>query len=369
MALPGLDISEEVMGFQVTIQANRSAFQAEPGETILDAALRQGVGLPYGCREGSCGACRGRVLAGQFEHGRAPIETLSEVERQAGFALFCCATARSNLSIECREADLANDTPIRTLPARIQRLIRAAPDVMIVDLKLPPGDTLQFRAGQYVDILLGEGRRRAFSLANSPRIDGYLQLHVRHIVGGRFTDQLFGHMRERDLLRLRGPLGSFFLRPETDRPALLVAGGTGFAPIKAIVEHAIAQGSARQLHVYWGGRRRADLYLLELAEEWARRHANIRFVPVLSDSPADEQWIGRTGLVHQAVMADQPDLAGFQAYVCGSPAMVAASRRDFLGRCGLPAEQFFADSFDFAADTRDAIGASDHPEERVEPHA
>ncbi len=358
------------MAYQVTIQASRRAFLARPDETILDAALRQGVSLLYGCREGACGACRGHVLHGQVEHdGKAQIEALSEVDRAAGLALFCCARARSDLTIECREVAPGNDTPIRTLPARIQRLTRAAPDVMIVDLKLPPGDQLQFRAGQYVDILLGEGRRRSFSLANGPQTDGRLQLHVRHVVGGRFTDRLFGHMKERDILRLRGPLGSFFLRDEAEKPAVLVAGGTGFAPIKAVVEQAIAQGVSRPLHVYWGGRRRADLYLLELAEGWTRRHANIHFVPVLSDSPKDEQWSGRTGLVHQAVMADRRTLAGYQAYVCGSPAMVAASRRDFLGCCGLPAEAFFADSFDFAADTRDAISASDPAEERVEHHA
>jgi len=357
------------MVYQVTIQESQRAFLVEPDETILAGALRQGVRLPYGCREGVCGACRGRVLLGQVEHGEAQFAVLSAVDRQAGLALFCCARARSNLSIECREAAAGNDTPIRTLPARIVRLTRAAPDVMLVDLKLPTGDRLEFCAGQYIDILLGEGRRRAFSLANSPQADGCLQLHVRHIVGGRFTDRLFGQMKERDILRLRGPFGSFFLRDAPDKPAVLVAGGTGFAPVKAIVEQAIAEGSSRALHVYWGGRRRADLYLLELAEGWARQHANIRFVPVLSDSLEDDRWSGRTGLVHAAVMADWPQLAGCQAYVCGSPAMVAASRRDFLVRCGLPGEDFFADSFDFAADTIGAIGASDDAAERVEDHA
>ncbi len=367
--LPGSDISEKAMAYQVTIQDSQRTFLAEPDETILAAALRQGVKLPYGCREGACGTCRGRVLIGQVEHCEAQLTALSEADRQAGWALFCCARACSNLSIECREAAAGNDTPIRTLPARIVRLTRAAPDVMLVDLKLPSGDRLEFRAGQYIDILLGEGRRRAFSLANSPQTDGCLQLHVRHVVGGRFTDRLFGQMKERDILRLRGPFGSFFLRDAPDKPAVLVAGGTGFAPIKAIVEQAIAEGNARALHVYWGARRRVDLYLLELAERWARQHANVRFVPVLSDSPKGECWRGRTGLVHAAVMADWPQLGGCQVYVCGSPAMVAASRRDFLAHCGLPEEEFFADSFDFAADTLEAIGASDDAEERVEDHA
>ncbi|MCP5229636.1 CDP-6-deoxy-delta-3,4-glucoseen reductase [Accumulibacter sp.] len=345
------------MGFQVSIEPSQHGFQAESGETILDAALRQGLCLPYGCRDGACGSCRGKVLSGQIDYGRAQPDALSETDRQAGYALFCCAMARSDLRIESRELRSLEDIPVRTLPARVHRLTRAAPDVMIVELKLPANERLQFLAGQYVDVLLREGKRRAFSIANAPHEDGLLQLHVRHMPGGQFTGHVFNTMKERDILRLRGPQGSFFLRPDSSKPMLLVAGGTGFAPIKAIVQQAIAEKCQRPMHVYWGGRGRADLYLLQLAESWPREHAQIRFIPVLSETPAEEHWPGRSGLVHQAAMADHPDLSGYQAYVCGSPAMVAAARRDFLTHCHLPAEEFFADSFDFAADTVAAIDA------------
>ena len=366
--LPDSDISGEAMSFQVSIQPSRHSFQAEPDETILEAALRQGLSLPYGCRDGVCGSCRGKVLTGEFEHGKAQLEVLSDADRRAGFALFCCAQARSDLCIESREARSLADIPVRTLPARVHKLTRAAPDVMILELKLPANERLRFLAGQYVDILLKEGRRRAFSLANAPHDDAVLQLHVRHVPGGQFTGHVFNTMKERDIGRLRRPQGSFFQREDSTKPMLLVAGGTGFAPIKAIVEHAIAEESQRPMHVYWGGRGRADLYLLELAQQWPLLHANIRFTPVLSDLPTEAQWDGRTGLVHHVALADHTDLSDYQAYVCGSPAMVAAARQDFLARCDLPADEFFADSFDFAADTLAAIDAPTHLNTRLDPH-
>jgi CDP-4-dehydro-6-deoxyglucose reductase len=209
---------------------------------------------------------------------------------------------------------------------------------------------LQFFAGQYIEILLKEGRRRAFSLANAPDDDSCLQLHVRHMPGGLFTDQVFGSMKERDILRFNGPHGTFFLREDSTRPLLLIAGGTGFAPIKSIVEHAIAERSTRPMAIYWGGRTRADLYLFELAQQWALGHAGITFVPVLSEAAESDHWSGRSGFVHAAAMQDYPDLSGHQAYVCGSPAMVAAARSDFVGQCQLPENEFFADSFELAYD-------------------
>jgi len=338
------------MSFQVSVQPSRHSFQAEPDETILEAALRQGLALPYGCRDGACGACRGKVLSGSIEHGKAQTHALSEADRAAGLALFCCARAQSDLSIECKEVRSLQDVPVKTLPARVQKMTRAAPDVMIVELKLPANERLQFLAGQYIDILLKDGRRRAFSLANAPHDDACLQLHIRQVAGGQFSEQVFGAMKERDILRLNGPHGSFFMREESAKPMLLVAGGTGFAPIKAIVEHAIAEKCQRPMHIYWGGLARADLYLPELGAQWAAEHPHIRFVPVLSAAPASDAWSGRSGFVHHAAMQDLPDLSGYQAYVCGSPAMVAAAQRDFVAQCNLPEAEFFADSFEFAND-------------------
>ncbi len=343
------------MGFQISIQPGQHTILAEIGETILDAALRQGLMLPYGCRDGACGACRGKVLSGDIDHGKAQTYTLSEDDRSAGFALFCCASAQSDLSIEAREIRSSQDVPVRTLPARVHSLTRAAPDVMIMELKLPASERLQFFAGQYIEILLKGGKRRAFSLANAPHNDAFLQLHIREVPGGQFTHHVFNTMKERDILRFSGPHGSFFLRETSDKPMLLVAGGTGFAPIKAIAEHAIAEGSSRPMSIYWGGRTRADLYLLQLAERWALEHTHIRFVPALSDSPLTELWSGRTGFVHAAALQDFPDLSGHQVYVCGSPAMITAARRDFVGQCRLPENEFFADSFEFANDDATAV--------------
>ena len=341
------------MAFQISVQPGAHGFAAEANETILDAALRQGLILPYGCRDGACGACRGKILSGEVDQGRAQTHALSEEDRQAGFALFCCAKAKSDLNIEVRELRSSSDLPVKTLPARVQKMTLAAPDVMIVELRLPASERLQFLPGQYIEVLLKEGRRRAFSLANAPHDDASLQLHIRHVPGGFYTDHVFSAMKERDILRINGPHGSFYLREDSNKPCLLVAGGTGFAPIKAIIEHAIAEKTARPMTIYWGGLGRADLYLLPLAESWTREHANIRFIPVLSDAPKSDEWHGRAGFVHVAAMQDCPDLSGHQVYVCGSPAMVAAARRDFVGQCQLPESEFFADSFEFA---NDAVG-------------
>jgi CDP-4-dehydro-6-deoxyglucose reductase len=340
------------MSFQVSIEASQHSFCVETTETLLDAALRQGLALPYGCRDGACGACRGKVLSGRIDHGKAQIHALSEDDRAAGLALFCCAVAKSDLRIECKEVRSLQEIPVKTLPARVQKLTRAAPDVMIVELKLPSSERLQFLAGQYIDILIKDGRRRAFSLANAPHDDACLQLHIRHMPGGQFTDHVFADMKERDILRFNGPHGSFFLREDSRKPMLLVAGGTGFAPIKAVVEHAIAENCQRPMSIYWGGRQRGDLYLLQLAEQWAVEHPLIRFVPVLSECTPGDEWKGRTGLVHEAAMTDFPELSGHQVYVCGAPAMVAAARRDFINRCKLPDDEFFADSFDFSNDPK-----------------
>jgi CDP-4-dehydro-6-deoxyglucose reductase len=338
------------MSFTVTIQPSGHTLLAEAGESILDAALRHGLTLPYGCRDGACGACRGRVLSGTVDHGKAQTDTLSEADRESGLALFCCATATSDLVIESREVRKVGDIPVKTLPARVQSLERAAPDVMIIKLKLPASERLQFLAGQYIDILLKDGRRRSFSLANAPHDDELLELHVRQVPDGQFTGHVFSQMKEKDILRFNGPHGSFFLREESPKPIVMVAGGTGFAPIKAVVEHAIAENCTRPITVYWGGRRPVDLYDLAVAESWPQRAPNVRFIPVLSDAEPEDAWQGRTGFVHRAALTDFPDLSGYQVYACGSPAMIAAVKRDFADACKLPENEFFADSFDFAND-------------------
>jgi len=331
------------MAYQVTLQPSGHVFTAADA-TLLDAALDAGIHLPYGCKNGACGACKGKVLAGQVDHGAAQENALSADERAAGMALFCCAKPLSDLTLEVKEIGAAGDIPVKTMPCRVQSMERAAEDVMVIRLKLPTNERMQFLAGQYIEFLLADGKRRAFSLANAPHADDLLELHVRYVPGGNFTEHVFKTMKEKDILRIEGPLGSFFLREESAKPILLVAGGTGFAPIKGLVEHALHIGVKRPMQLYWGARNRAGLYMNALAERWAGEHG-IRYVPVLSEPDAD--WTGRTGLVHEAVLADHPDLSGFQTYVCGAPVMCEAALKDFTAH-GLPKDEFFADVFSYS---------------------
>ncbi|GAB4170000.1 MAG: CDP-6-deoxy-delta-3,4-glucoseen reductase [Rhodocyclaceae bacterium] len=337
------------MSYTITVLPGGNRFVAPPGKSVLDAALDAGIALPYGCRNGACGSCKSRLVAGEIDYGEYQESGLSEAERRAGWALLCCARARSDLTIECREADASGAVPARKMPCRVETMRRLAPDVMLIGLRLPANERMQFRAGQYVEFVLEGGARRAFSIANAPHDDALLELHVRRIPGGRFTGHVFESMRVRDILRIEGPLGSFFLREDSGKPLILLAGGTGFAPIKAIVEHAIHRGIARPMTLYWGARRPDEFYLRELPERWARSQENFAFVPVLSEPRAGDAWGGRCGLVHEALMEDFPDLSGHQVYASGAPAMIAAARRDLVSRCGLPEGEFFADAFTFAA--------------------
>jgi CDP-4-dehydro-6-deoxyglucose reductase len=338
------------MPHRITVEPSRHQFEVEPGNTILRAALAAGVTLPYGCRNGACGACKGRVLAGEVDRGPFMDGALSAEDLARGYALFCCARPLSDLVIESREVGDLRDIPVKNMPCRVHSMTRLAPDVMRLELKLPASERLQFLAGQYIDILLKDGRRRSFSLANAPQADEMLELHVRRVPGGLLTTRVFSTLRERDILRFEGPHGNFFWREDAGKPAILIAGGTGFAPIKSLIEQAWQQKSTRPLSLYWGARDRAGLYLHEVAQDWTAGHPNFRYVPVLSDAAATDHWDGRRGLVHQAVMADFPDLSGHQVYACGAPAMIEAARRDLTGRNGLPDDAFFADAFTFAND-------------------
>ncbi|WP_374261814.1 CDP-6-deoxy-delta-3,4-glucoseen reductase [Zoogloea sp.] len=339
------------MSFQVTLQPSGLGFSADADETILEAALEAGLLLPYSCRDGACGVCKSRIIAGEVDLGRFAETTLTDADRAAGMALLCCAQPRSDLSIEVRQVSRAGDIPVKKLPCRVQKLERVADDVIILQLKLPASEKFQFIAGQYIDFLLADGKRRSFSIANAPTNGDFLELHIRHVPGGFFTTQVFEKLKEKDILRFEGPLGGFRLH-DSPRPIVLLAGGTGFAPIKSIVEHAIATGLTRPMTLYWGSRDLAGLYQLELARSWETRLPGFRFVPVLSDTPADAHWPGRTGLAHAALMADLPDLSGHEVYACGSPAMIDAARADLTARCSLPPDAFFADAFSFSNDAK-----------------
>jgi CDP-4-dehydro-6-deoxyglucose reductase len=334
------------MTYKITIKPSGHQFAADGGETILEAALREGVTLPYGCRNGACGACKGKVLEGGVDHGTFQEHALSEADRGAGLTLFCCAKPLSDVTIEVREIGATRDITVRAMPCRVEKIEKPTADVAVLWLKLPAGERLQFLAGQYIEILLKDGKRRAFSLANAPHDDEFLQLHVRHVPGGLFTDFVFKELKEKAILRFEGPHGSFFLHEDSDKPLLLVGGGTGFAPLKSIVEHIFHHRHQRAVTLYWGARTPDDLYLAQLPQRWASEHPDFKFVPVVSE-PGDS-WQGRSGMVHQAVLDDYADLSGLQVYACGAPAMVAAARESFTGQRGLPQEEFFSDAFTFA---------------------
>jgi CDP-4-dehydro-6-deoxyglucose reductase, E3 len=335
------------MAYQVTLQPSGHDFSVAGETTLLEAALDAGINLPYGCKNGACGACKGKVLAGQVDYGAAQDSALSDDERVAGLALFCCAKPLSDLTLEVREVNAVRDIPVKILPCRVQKLERVADDVMVIRLKLPTNERMQFLAGQYIEFLLADSKRRAFSLASPPHADDLLEIHVRRVPGGNFTEHVFTKMKEKDILRIEGPLGSFFLREASDRPIILLAGGTGFAPIKGLVEHALHIGIQRPIELYWGAKDRAGLYMHALAERWAAENVNFSYTPVLSEPAVGDQWTGRTGLVHEAVLADHPDLSAYQVYACGAPVMCEAALKDFTAR-GLPKDEFFADVFSYA---------------------
>lgn len=341
------------MTFTVTVQPSGRSFTVERDEPILQAAIRQGVGLPYGCKDGACGSCKSRLLEGRVIHGAHQLKALSVEEEEAGFTLTCCAAAQTDVVIEARTVAGAGEFPVRKMPSRVMSIERPAADVAVVKMQLPANDPLRFRAGQYVEFILRDGSRRSYSMANAPHTQGdkpWIELHIRHMPGGKFTDHVFGAMKEKDILRMEGPFGSFFLREESGKPMVLLASGTGFAPIKAIIEHLEFKAITRPAVLYWGCRSRADLYLHDWAAEAAARLPNLRYVPVLSEPRPEDAWSGRTGFVHQAVMADLPDLSGHQVYACGAPVMVESAQRDLVERCGLPREEFYADSFTSEAD-------------------
>ena len=337
------------MTYQVTLSPSGHTFQTDGQEHLLESGLRQHIGLPYGCKSGVCGACKCTVLSGEITHSGAALQTLSDAERQQGLALLCCTSARSNLTVEVRVSQHTTDFPVRIMPTRVQAMNAAAEDVMILQLKLPANENFRFRPGQYIDILLKDGQRRSFSIANAPRNDSTVELHIRRVSGGLFTEHVFSSMQPRDILRIEGPLGSFFLQDSPNVPIILLAGGTGFAPIKAIVESLIEKKINCPVHLYWGANTPMGLYLDELAQQWAKTLPDFRYTPVVSNVILDKgTWSGRTGLVHQALMADYDDLSSHHVYACGAPGMIDAARKDLTQSRALPADAFFADAFTFS---------------------
>jgi len=340
------------MSFQIKLLPSGHTFEAQPGKRLLDEGLAAGLSLPYSCRMGTCNTCKVHMVEGEFEFGDAHPHYLPQSERDKGLALLCQAKACSDLVIEVQE--LPKLIPPSKFTALVKRIKPLADDVLQVDIRLPLHQSLIFAAGQYIDFLLPGGERRSYSVASAtaePMGTIDLTLHISHMPGGLFTDPLFGGaIKERHRLEVEGPLGTFFLREDSAKPIVMIATGTGYAPLRSILLDIFRKKIDRPVTLYWGGRRRKDLYLMEEPEAWAREWPNFKFIPVLSGATPEDQWTGRTGRLNRAVVEDLPDLSGHQIYACGVPAMVASARDDFIQHCGLLDSEYFADAFVSSAD-------------------
>ena len=334
---------------KVTIKNSGHTFDVRPSQTVLQAAIDAGINLPYGCRNGACGSCKAKLISGKVMHNDYQSSAMSDAELVAGNALLCCAMALEDLVIECREVGgLAGIKP-RILPARVAKKEQLAHDVIALHLQLPASERLQFKAGQYIEFILKDGKRRAFSIANAQHDAEFLQLHIRVIPGGVFSEYVANELVEKAILRIEAPFGNFFLREDSQKPIIFVAGGTGFAPVKGIIEHMLFNNIQRDIILYRGARQLQDLYMHDLCEKWAELMPNVTYIPVISE-PQNDNWQGRTGLVHEAVLADYKDLNGYQAYVCGAPGMCEVAHNTFVAQ-GLSSDEFFSDAFTFANPT------------------
>jgi len=335
------------MSFKAQLTEQDISFIIEKDETVLEAALRQEHNLPYGCRNGSCGSCKAKIISGNITYPDGLPEALSEEEHQQGLALLCQAKATSDLFIQTRTIETPADIKLRQFPCRVSVCEKLNDDVIRLVLELPKTERLQFLAGQYIDILMKDGKRRSFSLANPPHEDQKLELHIRYYEGGLFSEYAFKDLKNKALLRIEGPLGQFTLH-ESDRPIIMIAGGTGFAPVKSLVEHSLEKKDFRPIHIYWGARTETDLYFDDIVKQWAIDYPNIKYIPVLSDTDKLKNWKGKTGFVHEAVLQNHADLSGHDIYACGPPPMINAVVESFPAQ-GLNRERLFSDSFEFAA--------------------
>ncbi|GMQ89165.1 MAG: CDP-6-deoxy-delta-3,4-glucoseen reductase [Gammaproteobacteria bacterium] len=351
-----LSLLENCMTFQVEIEFSGHRFPVASGETILEAALHHGIGLPYGCRNGTCASCVATLVSGSVHYPGGEPEAL-EGENTTEKIVICQAHPQSDLVIGVREVQAEKDISIKALPCRAEELKHLSHDVMLVRLKLPETERLQFLSGQYIEFILKDGRRRAFSIANAPHHDEYLEMHIRHVPGGSFTGHVFDEMRDRALLRIEGPLGSFYLREDSQRPVLMMAGGTGFAPLKGMLEHAFYIGLDRPMHLFWGVRSLRDLYMDDMAREWEKQFPNFTYTPVLSEPDQADQWQGATGLVHEILMDRYRDLSEFDIYMSGPPVMIETATPAFVTR-GAHLDHMYSDAFEFAKDVLDKIKQS-----------
>jgi CDP-4-dehydro-6-deoxyglucose reductase, E3 len=355
---------DELKQFQITIEKSGRTFKCNTNSVLLQAGLDSGIALPYSCRSGVCSACRGQIRQGEVDFGLVNPRYLSEEDKAHGYVLMCSARPLSDLVVDVNEIDSFSVLPSAQMPARVLKLEKLSEDVVAITLGLPANEPVNYKPGQYLSIVLDEKIERSYSIANAPTTAGMrqLELHVRLIPGGVFSERLTSRLKVREMLKVKLPLGTFYLRESLNKPIVMVASGTGFAPIKAMIEYSLNKidldaSLTRQtpIYLYWGGRKKSDLYLYELCAEWAKKYEHISFFPVISEATPNCQWTGRTGFVHQEVMKDFPTMNDIVVYACGAPVMVEAAKRDFLKHCGLGEDAFFADSFVTEAEKNQAV--------------
>lgn len=335
------------MNQTVTIQPGDVEIEVQEGETILEAGLRRGLDLPHSCRSGSCMACMATLTGGEVFYRHGPPLGLRKDDEAAGKLLMCQAELKTSSEIQTVLVHKADVAPLVRLPCRVERLQKLCHDVMAMWLKLPPVGPLRFRAGQYIDFLLPDGDHRSFSLANPPHDADLLELHVRYVPDGAFSRFVFQQLKPRELLRLLAPLGNFYVRDDARRPLLMIAGGTGFAPIQSMLLDLVHRKDDRPVSFYWGVRAERDLYRHDMARQLTRQHAALTYIPVLSEPGDAHGWDGRTGLVHEAALQDHADFSEFDVYLSGPPPMIEAARDAFSSR-GLREDRLFFDAFDFS---------------------
>ncbi len=344
------------MSFVITLADEDRQFACRADQTILDAALEQGIALSYGCRDGNCGSCMGSLLSGHINYPQGQPGGIGDSEVANGQALFCKAVPLGNVVIKARVIRQSEEIEIKTLPVKVKTIDYLADDVVRLILQLPAVETFHYRAGQWVYFLLKDGRKRAFSIANAANQDNLLELQIRHAVGGVFTDFVFNQLHEGDLLRIEGPHGTFYFQQD-EKPLLLVAGGTGFAPLKGIFEELSTQDLKYPVHLFWGSRAQKDLYQEDLVKEWSGHHG-LSYTPVLSDADPEDNWQGQTGFVHQAVVEAYPDLSGYAVYMAGPPQMIEACKQTFID-AGLDPASLYYDSFDYSSDALNGMQQKD----------
>lgn len=328
--------------YKIKIQSSGLEFHVKPSQTILEGAIASGITLPYGCQDGACGSCKGKVISGKYFLNEYQSSALTDSDIKAGNTLYCKSMAQEDLVIEPNIPEVYDQYSPKVVPVKVESLTRLNHDVMQMFLKLPAKETFRFKAGQYIEFIMGDGSRRAFSMANAP-LDSMIELHLRLIEGGKFTSFVFNEMKEKSIHRIEGPIGQFYLR-DSEKPIIFIAGGTGFAPIKSIIEDMIANKNKRKIYLYRGVRSEKDFYMNELVNDWIKKLEGLTYIPVVEDGLSED---ARSGYVHHAVLEDFKNLNDIQVYCCGAPGLVENAFKD-LTKSGLPDDQFFADAFTFA---------------------